>query len=37
MYYLHITVYIGKEGYELVHCGYLISEEGQLCIFKKEK
>jgi hypothetical protein len=28
---------LGKEGYELVHCEYLISEEGQLCIFKKEK
>ena len=28
---------LGKEGYKLVHCEYLISEEGQLCIFKKEK
>ena len=28
---------LGKEGYKLVHCEYLISEKGQLCIFKKEK
>lgn len=27
---------LGKEGYELVHCEYLISEKGKLCIFKKE-
>lgn len=24
---------LGKEGYELVHCEYLISEKGKLCIF----
>lgn len=27
---------LGKEGYELVHCEYLISEKGKLCIFKKK-
>lgn len=42
MYYLfvakdlHITAYIGKEGYELVHCEYLISEKGKLCILKRK-
>lgn len=27
---------LGKEGYELVHCEYLISEKGKLCILKRK-
>ena len=27
---------LGKEGYKLVHCEYLISEKGKLCILKRK-
>lgn len=27
---------LGKKGYELVHCEYLISEKGKLCILKRK-
>jgi hypothetical protein len=27
---------LGKEGYELVYCEYLISEKGKLCILKRK-
>ena len=27
---------LGKEGDELVHCEYLISEKGKLCILKRK-